>query len=100
MTIIVDKIEPSSRYKKRFKAILSDGKEIHFGQQGGQTYIDHHDKDKRKAYQARHYGNKREKELIDSLTLSPALLSMFLLWGYYETIEENLKYLNAQLSTK
>jgi hypothetical protein len=29
----------------------------------------------------RHLANKKEKELIETLTPSPSLFSMFLLWG-------------------
>jgi hypothetical protein len=107
MTTIL-KIEPSNRAKKRFKAILSDGKarapgqpsEIHFGLKEGQTYLDHKDDTKRLNYHARHYANKKEKKLIDDLILSPSLLSLYLLWGMYSTLEENLEYLNKQLSKK
>jgi hypothetical protein len=99
MTTIL-KIEPSNRAKKRFKAILSDGKEIHFGLKEGQTYLDHKDDTKRLNYHARHYANKLEKKLIDDLILSPSLLSLYLLWGMYPTLEENLEYLNKQLSKK
>ena len=66
-----------------------------FGLDTGSTYIDHHDKQKRLAYIARHLGNVREKRLIDSLTPSPALFSMALLWGKYTNIDDNIKYLNS-----
>lgn len=98
--ITILSIEPSTRKNKRFKAVLSNGSQIDFGLKGGDTYIDHHDANKRLGYHSRHYGNKREKELIDTLTLSPSLLSMYLLWGQYDTIEENLKYLNKLLEWK
>jgi hypothetical protein len=84
MTTIL-KIEPSNRAKKRFKAILSDSKEIHFGLKEGQTYLDHKDDTKRMNYHARHCWG-RQKELIDDLILSPSLLSLYLLWGMYSTL--------------
>jgi hypothetical protein len=99
MTTIL-RIEPSNRAKKRFKAILSDGKEIHFGLKGGQTYLENKDETKRLNYHARHYANKLEKKLIDDLTLSPSLLSIYLLWGYHDNIDDNLEYLNKQLEKK
>ena len=97
MTTTILRIEPSNRKNKRYKAILSDDREIHFGLKNGKTYLDHKDNAKRLAYHARHYSNKQEKKLIDNLTLSPSLLSIYLLWGYYDTMEENVKYLNNKL---
>jgi len=96
MTTIL-RIEPSNRKNKRYKAILSDDGEIHFGLKNGKTYLDHKDNAKRLLYHARHYANTKERKLIDNMTLSPALLSLYLLWGYYDTMEENVKYLNKQL---
>jgi hypothetical protein len=100
MPILVERIEPSNRKGKRYMAIMTNGDRVHFGQDNGETFIDHHDKDKRKAFHARYYGNKRTKELIDSYTISPALMSMFLLWGMYPSIQENMKYLNSELEKK
>jgi hypothetical protein len=97
---IVERIEPSTRKGKRFMAVLTNGQRIHFGQKDGETFIDHHDKDKMKSYHARHFGNKRERELINSLTISPALLSMYITWGMFPTLEQNLDYLNSELEKK
>jgi len=52
------------------------------------------------AYIARHLGNLSEKRLIDSLTPSPALFSLGLLWGKYTNIEDNIKYLNNLFKEK
>jgi hypothetical protein len=93
MVKIIEVID-SPRKGKRFRAILNDGKKIDFGLDTGSTYIDHHDKQKRLAYIARHLGNISEKRLIDSLTPSPALFSLALLWGRYDNLEDNIKYLN------
>lgn len=100
MTLQIVKIQPSTRYNKRFMATISDGSIIHFGQLLGETYIDHKDRDKRKNYIARHLGNSKEKLLIDNLIISPSLLSMFILWGMFPTIEQNLEYLNKELKKK
>lgn len=94
MVKIIEVIE-SPRKGKRFRAILDDGKKIDFGDAyANGTYIDHHDKQKRLAYIARHLGNLKEKRLIDSMTPSPALFSMVLLWGPHTNIEENIEFLN------
>ena len=49
----------SHRKGKRFYVIYNN-KKIHFGLKGGSTFVDHHDKDKKKAWRARH-----SKILID-----------------------------------
>ncbi|MFN9982329.1 MAG: hypothetical protein ACK53Y_20545, partial [bacterium] len=38
---------------KRFYVIYK-GHKIHFSLKGGSTFVDHHDKDKKKAWRARH----------------------------------------------
>jgi hypothetical protein len=87
----------SPRKNKRYRIYLDNGKHYDFGLDTGNTYIDHHDPQKRLAYIARHLGNLSEKRLIDSLTPSPALFSMILLWGPYTNINDNIKYLNKLL---
>jgi hypothetical protein len=99
MVKIIEVID-SPRKGKRFRAILNDGKKIDFGLDTGSTYIDHHDKQKRLAYIARHLGNLREKRLIDSLTPSPALFSLALLWGQHTDIDDNIKALNRHFKTR
>ena len=44
----------SNRKSKRFMAVFSNGRKIHFGLKGGSTYIDHHDILKRFNYLKRH----------------------------------------------
>ena len=52
----------SSKVKhKRFVITMDDGKKYNFGLDTGSTYIDHHAKQIREAYRARHYGNDTEK---------------------------------------
>jgi len=41
-------IIPSTKKNKKYTAILSTGKEIDFGLEGSQTYLDHKDKKKEK----------------------------------------------------
>ena len=54
-------ISKSNVKNKRFCITLDDGKKYNFGLDTGSTYIDHHDKQIRDAYRARHYGNDTEK---------------------------------------
>ena len=84
----------SDRKSKRLKVTLNDGKSYNFGLKGSSTYIDNHDISKRANYIARHMGNPIEKERIDNLIPSPALFSMYLLWGPYTDIHKNVTFLN------
>lgn len=82
------------------KALLTDGREIHFGLKGGFTYVDEADKTKRYNYHARHMANKKEKELITNLVPSPALFSSMILWGKYDDIDKNKDLLNKLFRMK
>jgi hypothetical protein len=88
------KIEKSPIKYKRYRAIMDDGKKYDFGLLGGETYLDHRDANKRRAYWARHYANETEKKLIDNLVPSPALFSAYLLWGGHSDLDKNVKELN------
>jgi hypothetical protein len=97
MTKIINVLN-SPRKGKRFRAIFEDGQKIDFGKLNPTygTYIDHHDKKKRIAYWARHIKARGERELIDNMIASPALLSLALLWGKFPTLQENIDYLNNE----
>ena len=91
----------SSKVKhKRFVITMDDGKKYNFGLDTGSTYIDHHDKQIREAYRARHYANDTERKLIDNLIPSPSLFSWYVLWGPYTNIEKNVRHLNALWKNK
>jgi hypothetical protein len=77
-------IQKSTRAGKRFMATYANGKVVHFGQAGGQTYIDHGDKTKREAYLARH---KKRENWNDPF--SAGALSRWLLWGDSSNMETN-----------
>ena len=76
-------IKPSTRKDKRYQAVFNNGKTIHFGLRGGQTYIDHGDKIKRENYIKRHAVNE------DWTKVNAGSLSRFLLWGDYTTLDAN-----------
>jgi hypothetical protein len=76
-------IKPSTRKDKRFMATFNNGKTIHFGLRGGQTFIDHGDKIKRENYINRHKKNENWTKV------NAGSLSRFLLWGDYTTLEQN-----------
>ena len=99
MTVIIERIEPSNRKGKKYTAILSDGKQIHFGLAGSNTYVDGASTQMRNAYLARHLANKTEQQLIQNLVLSPALLSAYILWNTPD-IDNNVKILNKMLKNR
>ena len=47
-------IQPSTRKDKRLMAKFPDGTTTHFGAKGGSTFVDHGDKKKKRAWEARH----------------------------------------------
>jgi hypothetical protein len=77
-------LKASTRKGKRFMVTFENGKTVHFGQAGGQTYIDHGDKEKRAAYLKRH-----EVREDWSDPYSAGALSRFLLWGDSKDLETN-----------
>ena len=78
------KIETSTRADKRLMATFANGKVVHFGQRGSQTYIDHGDERKRTAYLARH----KSRENWDD-PYSAGALSRWLLWGDSKSLDVN-----------
>ena len=78
-------LTPSTRTNKRFRIEFSHPKKIiHFGQRGGNTYIDHQDDLKRENYLKRHMVNEDWSEV------NPGSLSAFLLWGASSDLRTNL----------
>ena len=91
-------ISPSPVKNKRFRIFLNNGMHYDFGLLNpvSGTYIDHHDKQKRFSYWARHIKNHNEQKLIDDLIPSPALFSATLLWGKSTDLNTNINYLNNE----
>jgi len=91
---MIERLEASPVKHKRFRVYLTNGKHYDFGLDTGSTYIDHHDIQKRSAYIARHFANRTERQLIENLVPSPALFSLYLLWGKYPDLGKNIDLLN------
>lgn len=91
--MIVD-IIPSPLKAKRYRVIMDTGQHYDFGYKYGSTYIDHKNTKIRRDYIKRHYANPTERELIDNLVPSPALFAAYLLWGPYDTLDDNIVNLN------
>ena len=94
MSIQIVEIKPYHVKGKRLCATLSDGTKYNFGAEHGHTYIDRHDLTKRSNQRTRRFGSPKEKPLLEHLIPSPSVLAYYILWGPYETIEENIQYLN------
>jgi hypothetical protein len=80
-------IQLSKRKGKRLVAIFKNGKSVHFGSEGSETYVDHKDKEKRAAYLARHSASGRE-DWNDPY--SAGALSRWILWGDFGSMEGNI----------
>jgi hypothetical protein len=89
-------IKPSDRPTKKYVATFctcegptkccdTDRKKVNFGSRGSSTYLDNKDEAKRKAYIARH----QVREDFNN-PLTPAALSVHLLWGPTTSLRENI----------
>lgn len=83
------KIVASDRPQKRYKAIFEQDngrtKTTHFGDSAKQTYIDHHDKERRERYRSRH-----KKDLETGDPTRAGFLSWYVLWGDSTSFDQNL----------
>ncbi len=86
-------LKKSNRKGKRFEIIMKDHSH-HFGSSVGQTFIDHKDKDKKKAWEARHKVNKNYKSKH-----SPIYHSKKLLWTE-PTLKEAIKKYEKEHNVK
>lgn len=89
----------SNRKGKKYTAILSDGKEVHFGSDVSTTFIEGASQAKKDAYLARHLANDVERERVEKMIMSPALLSAYLLWNT-PSLQKNIQVLNRELRKK
>lgn len=84
-------IYPSTTKNKKLVALFNVNdkmKQVNFGSKNSKTYLDHNDPIKRENYIARHSALGTE-DYNDPL--SPASLSMFLLWGKHTDLDMNIK---------
>jgi hypothetical protein len=89
-------LEKSTHKNKKYKVVLSDGSVYHFGLKNSKTFVEGATKQTRDAFLARHLNNPLEKDLIEKMTPSPALFSVYLLWAT-PSLEMNIKLLNSLL---
>lgn len=94
MTYKILDIIQSPLKNKRYRIFLNDGTHYDFGLRGGSTFIDHKDRLLKENYYLRHIAQPQEFYLINNLIPSPALFSMYLLWGKYPNLFKNIEYLD------
>jgi len=75
----------SNRVDKRYKAIFSNGKKVHFGSKIGETFLDHRNIIKRFNYLKRH---SVLESWIDPYKAST--LSAYVSWGNNYTMSDNI----------
>ena len=88
---MIIEIKPSTRKNKKYVAIFKNGKRVHFGQLGSNTYLDHKDKNKREAYRKRH-----AKDLETNDPYRAGYLSYELLWGDDTNLKDAIKRYNTK----
>jgi hypothetical protein len=89
-------LEKSTQKNKKYQVVLSDGSIYHFGLKNSKTFVEGATKQTRDAFLARHLNNPLEKDLIENMTPSPALFSVYLLWAT-PSLDNNIKILNSLL---
>ena len=72
--------------KYRFEAVFDDGTRTKFGSAAYENYLMHGDKRIRRLYRLRHL-----KDLKTNDPTRAGYLSMFLLWGDSQSLQENIK---------
>jgi len=92
-------LEKSKRKGKKLVAIFNDGQRIDFGSDVSQTYSEGAPKEKMQNYWKRHLANPTERQRIENLEPSAALLSAYILW-LTPSLDENVKKLNELLRSR
>ena len=91
----IESLEKSNRKDKKLKITflnLEWGNKIisHFGSNNSSTYLDNKDKTKKMNYIKRHSVREKHIWLDKSKFYAPSTLSLYLLWGKYTNLEDNL----------
>jgi hypothetical protein len=85
------KVIPSNKPTKKYEAVFSNGKSVHFGLKGSNTYLDNGDKIKREHYLKRHITNENWND-----PYSAGALSARLIWGQSTNLQSNIKEFNRR----
>ena len=79
------KVIPSNKPAKKYEAVFSNGKSVHFGSKTSNTYLDNGDKTKRENYLNRHKANEDWNN-----PMSKGSLSRWILWNM-PSLEDSIK---------
>jgi ABC-type maltose transport system permease subunit len=99
------KVTPSNKPLKKYEAVFSNGKSVHFGLKGSNTYLDNANKRprtlneplsaankiKRENYLNRHKKNENWKD-----PYSKGALSAFITWGNTTNLQNNINEFNRR----
>lgn len=79
------RVVTSPRIGKKWRAEFDDGTHTDFGAAGMEDYTQHHDKERREKYRARHL-----RDLATGDPKRAGYLSWYLLWGESTSLTRNL----------
>jgi len=82
---IVKSDKPEKKFKAVFITDTNRTKTTHFGDSSAQDYTQHHDKERRDRYRARH-----KKDLLTKDPTRAGFLSYYILWGDSTSFSQNL----------
>ena len=88
-------LRKSDNPDKKYTAVFSDGKKIHFGSAGMDDYTKTGDKEQRQRYLTRHRGNESWNN-----PRSAGALSRWLLWGDSTSLQQNLASFKRKFAGK
>jgi hypothetical protein len=77
-------IRDSGMQTKKYKALFSNGKVVHFGQRGAEDYTIHKDDERKRLYLLRHKKNENWNN-----PMTAGALSRFVLWNK-KTLRESI----------
>ena len=77
--------KPDKKWKAVFESDKGRQKNVYFGAKGMEDYTQHHDKERRERYRARH-----KKDLNTGDPTRPGFLSYYILWGESTSFHQNL----------
>lgn len=99
------KVIPSNKPAKKYEAVFSNGKSVHFGLKGSNTYLDNGDKRPRTLNESlsatnkitrENYLNRHKKNENWNDPYTAGALSAFITWGNTTNLQSNIKEFNKR----
>ena len=82
-------VQPSPSKTKKWRAMFSDGTHTDFGAKNMESYVEHHDKERRRLYRIRH-----AKDLDTKDPKRAGFLAYYILWGDSIRMQTNVASYN------